>query len=76
MININLDELKEPVLCCPNDPDDAKTLTEIGTAGIDEVPLSPLAAPLFTSSSVGLSRLAFLKSLGFRVTLGQSALGS
>ncbi|CAE7749771.1 acnB [Symbiodinium sp. CCMP2592] len=37
VININLDELKEPVLCCPNDPDDAKTLTEIGTAGIDEV---------------------------------------
>jgi len=37
VIDINLDELKEPVLCCPNDPDDAKTLTEIGTAGIDEV---------------------------------------
>ena len=45
MININLDELKEPVLCGPNDPDDAKTLTEIGTAGIDEVPWSPKAAP-------------------------------
>jgi len=37
VIEINLDELKEPVLCCPNDPDDAKTLTEIGTANIDEV---------------------------------------
>merc|ERR1712170_259999 len=24
VININMDELKEPVLCCPNDPDDAK----------------------------------------------------
>ncbi|OLQ14831.1 Aconitate hydratase 2 [Symbiodinium microadriaticum] len=44
VIDINLDELKEPVLCCPNDPDDAKTLTEIGTAGIDEVFIGTLVA--------------------------------
>jgi len=40
-ININLDEIKEPILACPNDPDDVKTLTEIREAGlrteIDEV---------------------------------------
>ena len=40
-ININLDEIKEPILACPNDPDDVKTLTEIHEAGlrtqIDEV---------------------------------------
>ncbi|MEA1891290.1 MAG: bifunctional aconitate hydratase 2/2-methylisocitrate dehydratase [Campylobacterota bacterium] len=40
-ININLDEIKEPILACPNDPDDVKTLTEIHAAGlrteIDEV---------------------------------------
>jgi len=29
--------ITEPILCCPNDPDDAKTLTEIGTAKIEEV---------------------------------------
>ena len=28
---------QEPILCCPNDPDDAKKLSEIGTNGIDEV---------------------------------------
>lgn len=28
-ININLDEVKEPILACPNDPDDVATLSEI-----------------------------------------------
>merc|ERR1719499_2316750 len=34
---IDLATITEPVLCCPNDPDDAKTLTEIGEEKIDEV---------------------------------------
>lgn len=34
---IDLSTIKEPVLCCPNDPDDAKTLSEIGEQKIDEV---------------------------------------
>ena len=40
IIEIDLDEIKEPILCCPNDPDDAKTLSEVlngGEVGIDEV---------------------------------------
>ncbi|NND80914.1 MAG: bifunctional aconitate hydratase 2/2-methylisocitrate dehydratase [Gammaproteobacteria bacterium] len=40
VIEINLDEIKEPILCCPNDPDDAKTLSEVladGEVDIDEV---------------------------------------
>ena len=41
VIEIDLDEIKEPILACPNDPDDAKTLTEIHESGlrtdIDEV---------------------------------------
>jgi aconitate hydratase 2/2-methylisocitrate dehydratase len=32
-----LNELKEPVLCCPNDPDDAKLLSEVAGTKIDEV---------------------------------------
>jgi len=35
--DIDLATVTEPVLCCPNDPDDAKTLTEIGEEKIDEV---------------------------------------
>ncbi|HBP75035.1 MAG TPA: bifunctional aconitate hydratase 2/2-methylisocitrate dehydratase, partial [Alcanivorax sp.] len=27
VIEIDMDQIKEPVLCCPNDPDDAKTLS-------------------------------------------------
>jgi len=37
VIEINLDELKEPVLCCPNDPDDAKLLSQVEGVKIDEV---------------------------------------
>merc|ERR1712190_385458 len=34
---IDLANIKEPVLCCPNDPDDAKTLADVAGTGIDEV---------------------------------------
>jgi aconitate hydratase 2/2-methylisocitrate dehydratase len=35
--HINLDELVEPIVCCPNDPDDAKKLSEVAGTKIDEV---------------------------------------
>merc|ERR1712086_361667 len=28
-MQINMDDIKEPILCCPNDPDDAKLLSEL-----------------------------------------------
>jgi len=37
VFDIDLATISEPILCCPNDPDDAKTLTEIGAEKIDEV---------------------------------------
>ncbi len=37
VIEIDLAELKEPVLCCPNDPDDAKLLSDVAGTKIDEV---------------------------------------
>jgi aconitate hydratase 2/2-methylisocitrate dehydratase len=37
VIEINLNELTEPVLCCPNDPDDAKLLSDVAGTKIDEV---------------------------------------
>merc|ERR1712166_708655 len=36
-IEINMDDIKEPILCCPNDPDDAKLLSELQGQKIDEV---------------------------------------
>ncbi len=36
-IEIDLNELKEPVVCCPNDPDDAKPLSAVAGTPIDEV---------------------------------------
>ncbi|KAF7600371.1 MAG: bifunctional aconitate hydratase 2/2-methylisocitrate dehydratase [Candidatus Dactylopiibacterium carminicum] len=37
IIEIDLAEIKEPVVCCPNDPDDAKFLSEVSNTPIDEV---------------------------------------
>jgi aconitate hydratase 2 / 2-methylisocitrate dehydratase len=36
VLEINMDEIKEPILCCPNDPDDAKFLSEVAGTKIDE----------------------------------------
>ena len=32
-----MDEITEPIVCCPNDPDDAKLLSEVEGRTIDEV---------------------------------------
>jgi aconitate hydratase 2/2-methylisocitrate dehydratase len=37
VLEIDLAEIKEPILACPNDPDDVKLLSEVSGAAIDEV---------------------------------------
>jgi len=37
IIEINLNEITEPLLCCPNDPDDVRPLSEVTGRKIDEV---------------------------------------
>jgi len=37
VINIDLNEITEPILACPNDPDDVKKLSEVAGTKIDEV---------------------------------------
>jgi aconitate hydratase 2/2-methylisocitrate dehydratase len=36
VIEIDLADIKEPILCCPNDPDDARFLSEVAGTKIDE----------------------------------------
>ena len=36
-LEIDLDDIKEPILCVPNDPDDARILSEVQGSKIDEV---------------------------------------
>ncbi len=36
VIDIDLADIKEPILCCPNDPDDAKFLSQVAGTKIDE----------------------------------------
>jgi aconitate hydratase 2/2-methylisocitrate dehydratase len=37
IIDIDLNRIKEPLLCCPNDPDDVKPLSEVAGTHVDEV---------------------------------------
>ncbi|MFM8766746.1 MAG: bifunctional aconitate hydratase 2/2-methylisocitrate dehydratase, partial [Rubrivivax sp.] len=37
VLEIDLADIKEPILCCPNDPDDARFLSVVAGAKIDEV---------------------------------------
>ena len=37
IIEIDLADIKEPIVCCPNDPDDAKLLSDVAGEQIDEV---------------------------------------
>jgi len=37
VLEIDLADIKEPIVCCPNDPDDAKLLSEVAGTKIDEV---------------------------------------
>ena len=37
IIEIDLADIKEPIVCCPNDPDDAKTLSDVAGDKVDEV---------------------------------------
>ena len=37
IIEIDLDQITEPLLCCPNDPDDVKSLSKVANTPIDEV---------------------------------------
>ena len=36
VLEIDMNQIKEPILCCPNDPDDAKFLSEVAGTKIDE----------------------------------------
>ncbi len=37
ILNINMNDIKEPLLACPNDPDDIKKLSDVAGTKIDEV---------------------------------------
>ena len=37
IIEIDMNEIKEPLLACPNDPDDVKTLADVAGTPVDEV---------------------------------------
>jgi aconitate hydratase 2 / 2-methylisocitrate dehydratase len=37
ILEIDLNQIREPLLCCPNDPDDVKPLSDVAGTAIDEV---------------------------------------
>ncbi|MFT5291725.1 MAG: aconitate hydratase 2/2-methylisocitrate dehydratase [Planctomycetota bacterium] len=36
-VDVNMSEIKEPLLACPNDPDDVKTLSDVAGTAVQEV---------------------------------------
>merc|ERR1719222_1513691 len=53
VIDINMDDIKEPILCCPNDPDDAKLLSECAGQKIDEVFIGSCMTNIWHYRAVG-----------------------
>ena len=52
IIDISLDEITEPLLCCPNDPDDVKTLSEVAGDKVHETFVgSCMTCLLYTSDA-------------------------
>jgi len=49
ILEIDLAEIKEPILACPNDPDDVKYLSEVAGDKIDEVFIGSCMTTLVTS---------------------------
>ncbi len=37
VIEIDLADIKEPIVCCPNDPDDARLLSDVAGDSVDEI---------------------------------------
>jgi aconitate hydratase 2/2-methylisocitrate dehydratase len=37
VLDIDISAIKEPIMACPNDPDDVKTLSDVAGTKIDEV---------------------------------------
>ena len=37
VVEIDMNQIKEPLLACPNDPDDIKTLSDVAGTGVDEI---------------------------------------
>jgi hypothetical protein len=60
VIEIDLNELKEPVLCCPNDPDDAKLLSEVASISIPAN--KPLAVNAATANQAKPGQAVFRNS--------------
>lgn len=71
IIEIDLDRIKEPILACPNDPDDVKTLSDVAGTKIDEVFIGSCMTNIghFRAASKFLKeRQNFLSDCGFYLT--------
>ncbi len=79
VIEIDLNDIVEPIVCCPNDPDDAKIPSDVAGAKIDEA-WSQLASATpdenFAISSPGLLRVFSTSSVSLGRPLRRRAISS
>ncbi len=67
VIEIDLNEIKEPILCAPNDPDDAVLLSEVAQTKIDEVFVGSCMTNIGHFRATGKMLDKFAKSLPTRL---------
>ncbi|MDD2768103.1 MAG: bifunctional aconitate hydratase 2/2-methylisocitrate dehydratase [Methylococcus sp.] len=67
VIEIDLSQITEPLLCCPNDPDDVKPLSEVAGTHIDEVFIGSCMTNIGHFRAAGTLLDAFGKQLPTRL---------
>ncbi|MBR9911671.1 MAG: bifunctional aconitate hydratase 2/2-methylisocitrate dehydratase [Gammaproteobacteria bacterium] len=69
VIEIDLADVKEPVVCCPNDPDDARLLSEVAGDKVDEVFIGSCMTNIGHFRAAGKLLDAFKGSINTRLWL-------
>ena len=64
IIEIDLADIKEPIVCCPNDPDDAKLLSDVAGIEVDEVFIGSCMTNIGHFRAAGKLIDAFLEESG------------
>ncbi|ALO36258.1 aconitate hydratase B [Colwellia sp. MT41] len=64
ILEIDLADIKEPIVCCPNDPDDAKFLSAVENTAIDEVFLGSCMTNIGHFRAAGKLLEAFMEESG------------
>lgn len=75
VIEIDLSEIKEPIICAPNDPDDARLLSDVAGSNVDEVFIGSCMTNIGHFRAAGKLLDAHKGSLGTRLWITPPKIG-